>query len=412
MSSSEASASGSQSTGVTSGAESSTAAEPSTGDEPPTLLCTDGPPPTWCFERRELDILSLPLDLDGDGLDDLLGLQEVFTAHRNVGDAEFEALWSVVPPYEFYFVELASKTPTKSARIYVGSENEPNTAFLSYTADTTSMTLELEVPLQHNWQLGGYLFFDVSGDGLEDVVIPAGDAARLLVLLGQPDGGYEVQPELVLDDAVSAQVGHTIGDVDGDGNVDVLMPRSGELSPSVYFGDGAGGFAQILDVPAYGRWPAYAIDFEGDGDDDILTPDVLGFTVAYSEPGRSFRVVEQGRGQGPENFEEFMFIPADLDGDGIVEIVGFQDDIVSADGPQAHYEARLHVYSDLGEEGFATDRSLMFEDTCDDAREVFVPSPRPVQLDGDGQPDFLFQWTTACPEPLTIVTLALLYRPQ
>lgn len=70
VSSSEASASGSQSTGVTSGAESSTAAEPSTGEEPPTLLCTDGPPPTWCFERRELDILGLPLDLDKDGLDD------------------------------------------------------------------------------------------------------------------------------------------------------------------------------------------------------------------------------------------------------------------------------------------------------------------------------------------------------
>lgn len=392
-----------------------------TSDVPGLVLCTDGAPPVWCFERRELAAGGIVLDLDADGLADATTIGgdgvtlPTLSGFRNTGDAMLELEWVIELPFASPFVEAETPTRGQPPTLFVGSANELDTPLLVLTADASNAQIETEIPLAHNWTFGGYALLDMNNDEIGDIVIIASGAARMIVLLGAADGGYDPQPELELADAVFGGSGWAVGDVDGDGNTDLLTSRTGTVGPTVYFGDGVAGFTDIVDVPAGGRWPVFVEDIDGDGRGDVLTRDAFGFSVAYSEPNRSFRVVEQGRGEDPVyNTEGFLFIPADLGHDGSVEIVGFQDDMVwmSKDGTEAHYEARLHVYSDLGTQGFATDRSLLIEDTCDRHAEVFSPTDRAVELDGDGEPDFVFRWTTYCPEDLTKMTLGLLYRPQ
>jgi len=60
----------------------------------------------------------------------------------------------------------------------------------------------------------------------------------------------------------------------------------------------------------------------------------------------------------------------------------------------------------------ADPRSLLFEDDCDRHVEDLAPTDGAVELDGDGEPDYVFRWTTFCPEDFTRTTLGLLYRPQ
>ncbi len=390
------------------------------------LLCTDGPLPVWCFERRELPAGNVLLDLDGDGLEDGVLLsgdgmaQANVAGYRNTGDATLEPVWTFEVPFVHPIHEVRSKTSDLAARVFIGSSNELDTPLVVQAATGTQASLEMDIQVAHdNWTFGAFALFDANNDDIEDVVIIANGAARMLLLLGTADADFDPQPEMVLDDAVFGSSGWAVGDVDGDDNTDLLTSRAGSLGlgPTVYFGDGAGGFTDIVDVPADGRWPAFVVDVNGDGRGDVLTPTAHGFAVAYSEQGRTFRVVEQGLGEGPlYNSDGFFFIPADLDHDGSVEIVGFQDDMVSVGGAETgyevHYEARLHVYSDLGEDGFATDRSVLFEDDCDRHVEDFAPADRAVELDGDGEPDFVFRWTTFCPEDFTHTTLGLLYRPQ
>lgn len=390
----------------------------STGDQVD-LLCTDGPAPRWCFERRDLLAGGSLLDFDRDGLADATSIQgdggalPSLSGFRNIGDASLALAWEIELPFESPFYETVTDS-TGVSRILVGSKNELDTPLVVFRVDESGADVEGEIPLAHDWTFGAYALLDTNRDELEDVVIIAGGAERMMVLLGTPDQGYVAQPEITLDEAVYGATGWAVGDVDGDGNVDLLTPRTGTASPSVYFGDGVGGFGEVVDVDADGRWPAFVVDIENDGRGDVLTPTAFGFAVAYSEPARTLRVVEQGRGDGPTyNTENFRFIPADLDRDGLVEIVGFQDDLVTVDenGANAHYIARLHVYSGLGNSGFATDRSVLFEESCDAGTEAFTPVGRAVELDGDGEPDFVFRWTTACPQDLTKANVALLFRP-
>jgi FG-GAP-like repeat len=412
LSSSSGGGSSASETAVSSGSSSS-------GGDAPVVLCTEGPSPTWCFERRDLTGGGRLIDLDGDGLDDAIGAGSSgadppsFTGFLNLGDATFDEAWSFPASFDWVIFQATPRRDDAPGRLFVGSFNEVDTPLQVYTVDASSAQFALDLPLVHSWNFGDYVIFDTNHDDLDDVVAIADGAARMFVLLGTPDGGFSPQPEIEFDDALFGASGVAVGDVDGDGQIDLLTSREGIASPTVYFGDGTGGFPEVVDVQSEGRWPAFVVDFDGDGRGDILTPDAYGFSVVYSEPERTFRVVEQGRGVGPiSNTETFFFTPVDLDHDGQVEIVGFQDDLVSSDGTTSHSEARLHVWSDLGHDGFATDRAFLFEDSCDRQYETFDAPSRPAELDGDGEPDLLFGWGTFCPEDFTYTSLGLLYRPQ
>jgi len=104
---------------------------------------------------------------------------------------------------------------------------------------------------------------DLDLDGDLDVLHGATGAAA--VLLGQGDGSFVPQPAFFA-------TGHdvAIGHLDGDGLPDAAV-TSGNVAHglALFLGNGAGGFALQSEVPGPAEWVDLA-DADGDGDDDVL----------------------------------------------------------------------------------------------------------------------------------------------
>jgi hypothetical protein len=116
---------------------------------------------------------------------------------------------------------------------------------------------------------------DVNGDGHTDLVgLPVDPVLR--VYLGRGDGSFTALPAATLTDNPR---GGALGDVDGDGKLDLVLAASN--STTVYLGDGSGGFAP---GPTLGAGPepygAVVADFDGNGVEDVAASDLAGGTLS------------------------------------------------------------------------------------------------------------------------------------
>ena len=143
---------------------------------------------------------------------------------------------------------------------------------------------------------------DVTGDGDIDLVAtaygPDVQDSAVVVLEGDGEGGFALRSPIPLD---GFALDHTLGDVDGDGNLDVVAvtePNDGSGNPgSVWtlLNDGTGGFGVPLMGPA-GLYPngVTTADFNGDGHTDVA---IANFELG--EPTAPGRVeIRLGNGSG------------------------------------------------------------------------------------------------------------------
>ncbi|MBN1441291.1 MAG: VCBS repeat-containing protein [Planctomycetes bacterium] len=164
--------------------------------------------------------------------------------------------------------------------------------------------------------IGDLAVADLDGDGLDDLAVAA--AAYT------PEAGAFVFPSLSAGEfgaprkTECGQSPRSIdaGDIDGDGDLDLVVAMEGEPGIHLLFNDGRGLFPRreiLLDV--YSPCPVRLADLSGDGHLDLV--------------GRGGRVVCLGRGDG--EFEETLSFGAggtgtvfdlgDLDGDGALDAV-------------------------------------------------------------------------------------------
>ena len=113
---------------------------------------------------------------------------------------------------------------------------------------------------------------DANNDGIMDVFLGNyGLPRNITVLLGNGNGGLVAQTPV----ATSGQPWMlAAGDVNGDGNVDVISANSSGNGITVHFGNGAGGISAATSL-ATGDFPL-AIDtgdLDGDGDLDVVSSD-------------------------------------------------------------------------------------------------------------------------------------------
>ncbi len=167
---------------------------------------------------------------------------------------------------------------------------------------------------------------DVDGDGNLDLVIDSWAEDRLTLLLGDGKGGFRTP-------GASIEVGRKpyrnlkLADVNGDGKCDVVAPSYGQGVVTVLLGDGHGHFKAGSPIPA-GPAP-FTVDvgdLNHDGFPDLAFSNYSGQISDASDDAISF-LLGDGRGgfrPGPRlatGRGPFQLSAGDINGDGFVDVV-------------------------------------------------------------------------------------------
>ena len=148
---------------------------------------------------------------------------------------------------------------------------------------------------------------DVNTDGKLDLVLAHHNTYSVTLLLGDGNGGFA----LATNSPVVMRIGqhpHThglaIGDLNGDGKLDLVTVNSDDNDVAVAFGDGRGGFTRAPGSPfAVGKspYPLALGDLNGDGHLDIVAPSTA-FGPHGAEPPASLRALTVLFGDGRGDF--------------------------------------------------------------------------------------------------------------
>ena len=214
---------------------------------------------------------------------------------------------------------------------------------------------------------------DLDGDGDLDMVA-ASRPDNAVFWYENTDGAGTFGPAQVITTHAVQATRVQIGDLDGDGDLDVVSASAGDDKIAWYANDGTGSFGaqQVITANAAGAQDVVLSDLDGDGDLDVVTASFYDDTIAWheNEGGGSFSgriVVSAGSLSGPTAVNA-----ADLNGDGSRDIIAF-----------SKMDGRLVWYPNDGVGGFgaAQEVDAVGWDTGDNVEAA--------DLDGDGDLDLL-----------------------
>lgn len=220
---------------------------------------------------------------------------------------------------------------------------------------------------------------DVNNDRNLDLAVTHHDSVGVQIFLGAGNGRFSPAPGSPFT-AHQAAKGHnhglTLSDLNSDRNLDITTSNQDDNSVSVLLGNGRGNFMPAPGSPfAVGRAPyPHAVgDVNKDGNLDIVTPNVGGDSVSV--------LLGNGRGEfrtaanSPISVtgRPYYIAIGDVNGDGNADLMATHDDItlmttLLGDGRGGFTPARGSPF-DLGRRGF----SIVAADVTGDARaEVIV----------------------------------------
>ena len=215
-------------------------------------------------------------------------------------------------------------------RVDIAVANEEGSSISVFLAnlDGTFLTLaneDMAFPTG-TYPTGGKLI-DLDGDGILDVVTADYHGNSISVLLGLGTGGVgngRLGPKRsfpTVDGGATSNL--DVGDLDGDGQLDVIATNPERHSMSVFLGNGDGTFKPQTEViigvnDQSGPFSPAIGDFNGDGHADVAIGDVVGPLIVKLGNGDGtfgLDVPYLTQGIGP-----YVCLTADLDQDGKLDI--------------------------------------------------------------------------------------------
>ena len=144
---------------------------------------------------------------------------------------------------------------------------------------------------------------DVTGDGAIDLITVNQSAQSVSVLAGDAHGNfgasmnYAIYPETFVQDYMPWPWGMTLGDINGDGMLDIVTANTQNDTITVLPNDGAGGFGAFFNFDTGAHPGSVAVaDMDGDGDLDVVTAnrDNNNISVMINEASRADAIFADG----------------------------------------------------------------------------------------------------------------------
>ncbi|WP_419950702.1 FG-GAP-like repeat-containing protein [Candidatus Palauibacter sp.] len=178
-------------------------------------------------------------------------------------------------------------------------------------------TLPVRRPGEAHIQTYGAYAGDLNGDGWSDLILPNERSVDIRIFLNDGTGGYSDFAIVPVPGGVDPSTNEG-ADLDGDGDIDLVVGNARGSLAAVFFGDGAGGMAHVQNLEVgEGVRGVCLIDFENDGDADLVATAFGADRVAlFRNSGGTFaRVGTVDVGDG-----EWSCAPGDVNGDGLMDV--------------------------------------------------------------------------------------------
>lgn len=279
-------------------------------------------------------------DMDGDGdLDFVIGSNSQSTVYMNNGDGNFDDPRSFSTgsdsPWTQY-IALGDMDNDGDFDIVLGSKVYLNDGAGNFRDGFDLSSLDAQSGDTSSAAIQSIAIGDMDGDGTLDIVTGyAGKEAHVYLNDGAANFAFKAKAAIRSDSNSTI----ALADVNGDGVLDIIMGNS-ETESLVYLNSGTGNFNVARNVrPERGYSASIMGDMDGDGSLDIVT---LG--MVYANDGTANFHRESTFGESSNNTNKVLV--GDLDGNGTLDIVAGNSNAQSA------------VYLNDGSANFTEPRNL------------------------------------------------------